>query len=247
MSFFGKNIKKIRSVKKLSQQAFADIFSLKRGTLGAYEEERSEPKIDTIIKIANYFSISIDNLLTKNITVNQLLRFNEGITTDINQIVKASFTDIPFVNSLNSHQFITDFKTTENYDSLPVLSMPITATAALLAFTVANLYMVSNEEGLFPGDVVVGESTVPENLTKDDVVIVLANDALSIRRYNATDTGYHLSADHIHIAPIIIPYGITIHFWKVSYVFLKRYPKFTSKLDIQLDKLDTVLKQLNKV
>ena len=29
MSFFGKNIKKIRSVKNLSQQAFADIFGLK--------------------------------------------------------------------------------------------------------------------------------------------------------------------------------------------------------------------------
>ena len=76
MSFFGKNIKKIRGVKKLSQQAFADIFSLKRATLGAYEEGRSEPKIDTIIKVANYFSISIDNILTKEITVNQLLSFN---------------------------------------------------------------------------------------------------------------------------------------------------------------------------
>ena len=46
MSFFGKNIKKIRSVKSLSQQAFADLFDLKRGTLGAYEEGRSEPKIE---------------------------------------------------------------------------------------------------------------------------------------------------------------------------------------------------------
>ena len=65
MSFFGKNIKKIRSVKNLSQQAFADLFDLKRGTLGAYEEGRSEPKIDTIIKVAKYFSIGIDSLLPR--------------------------------------------------------------------------------------------------------------------------------------------------------------------------------------
>ena len=102
MSFFGKNIKKIRVIKALSQQAFAELFSLKRATLGAYEEGRSEPKIDTIIKVANYFSISIDDFLTKEVTVNQLLRFNGGITTDINQIVKASLKEIPFVNSLNS-------------------------------------------------------------------------------------------------------------------------------------------------
>ena len=100
MSFFGKNVKKIRGVKRLSQQAFADIFLLKRATLGAYEEGRSEPKIDTIIKVANHFSISIDVMLTKEITVNQLLRFNEGITTDINQIVKASFKEVPFAAML---------------------------------------------------------------------------------------------------------------------------------------------------
>ena len=50
MSFFGKNIRKIRTVKSLSQQSFAEMFELKRGTLGAYEEGRSEPKIDTIIE-----------------------------------------------------------------------------------------------------------------------------------------------------------------------------------------------------
>ena len=55
MSYFGKNIRKIRSLKSLSQQAFAELFDLKRGTLGAYEEGRSEPKLETLIKIASNF------------------------------------------------------------------------------------------------------------------------------------------------------------------------------------------------
>lgn len=246
MSFFGKNIKKIRSVKGLSQQAFADIFSLKRGTLGAYEEERSEPKIDTIIKIANYFSISIDDILTKNITVNQLLSFNEGITTDINQVIKASFTDIPFVNSLNSKMFIDNFKTTKSYQNLPVIKLPIPSNSQLLAFTVTNLFMVSNEEGLFPEDIVIGENTISEDLIKGDVVITLANDMLFIRRYNTEGTNYYLSADHVNIPPIIIPHETNIDFWKISYVFLKRYPEFTSKLENQLNQLNTELKRLSK-
>ena len=58
MSFFGKNIRKIRSVKTLSQQAFAELFDLKRGTLGAYEEGRSEPKIETILQKKIKTSIS---------------------------------------------------------------------------------------------------------------------------------------------------------------------------------------------
>lgn len=245
MSFFGKNIKKIRGVKKLSQQAFADIFSLKRATLGAYEEGRSEPKIDTIIKVANYFSISIDHILTKEITVNQLLSFNGGITTDVNQVVKATFTEVPFVNQLNCKIFIKDFSTSHSYRSLPKIKIPIEQKKNLLAFTVQDLFMVSNEEGLFPNDIVIGESTKPKDLNKGDVVIILANDDLYIRRYSTSDKGYSLLADHIHINPVNIPYNATIYFWKVSYVFLKRYPKFASKLEVRINQLDAELKRLS--
>lgn len=73
---FGRNIKKIRSIKKLSQTAFAEIFALKRSSIGAYEEERAEPKLETIIKIATHFNISIDNLINSTITVNELVNFN---------------------------------------------------------------------------------------------------------------------------------------------------------------------------
>jgi transcriptional regulator with XRE-family HTH domain len=245
MSYFGKNIKKIRGVKGLSQQAFAELFLLKRATLGAYEEGRSEPKIDTIIKVANYFSISIDDMLTKEITVNQLLSFNGGITTDVNQVVKAGFVEVPFVNALNSKMFIDDFKTSQSYSSLPKIMIPVEKSSHLLAFTVQDLFMVSNEEGLFPNDVVVGESTSPKDLTQGDVVVVLVNEELLIRRYETSDSGYNLLADHVNIPPITIPYKVPVHFWKVSYVFLKRYPKFASKLEARINQLDAELKRLS--
>ena len=245
MSFFGKNIKKIRGVKGLSQQAFAEVFSLKRATLGAYEEGRSEPKIDTIIKVANYFSISIDDILTKEITVNQLLSFDGGITTDVNQVVKGSFTKVPFVNALNSKMFIDDFKTSQSYSSLPTITVPVEASLHLLAVTVQDLIMVSNDEGLFPGDVVVGSSIDSKDLVQGDVVVVLVHDELHIRRYNTSSTGYSLLADHVNIPPIVISFEIAVHFWKISYVFLKRYPKFASKLEARINQLDAELKRLS--
>ena len=75
MSFIGKNIKKIRSVKQLSQQQLSDILGVSRASVGSYEEGRAEPKIDTIIRLAKHFSISIDALLTREITVNDILHF----------------------------------------------------------------------------------------------------------------------------------------------------------------------------
>jgi len=75
MSKIGSNIRKIRSVKGLSQAAFADLFGLSRASVGAYEEGRAEPKFDVVIEIANYFSISLGDIFTQDLTVNQLTNF----------------------------------------------------------------------------------------------------------------------------------------------------------------------------
>jgi len=76
MTYIGKNIRKIRTVKKLSQAAFADLFGLARPSVGAYEEGRSEPKTETLIQIAQHFGLSVDLLLTKELTVNELYNFD---------------------------------------------------------------------------------------------------------------------------------------------------------------------------
>ncbi|AZB00729.1 XRE family transcriptional regulator [Chryseobacterium joostei] len=73
MSFFGTNIKKIRQVKGLSQKAFADLLDLNRGVISSYEEERAEPKIETILKVASHFSLDLDKLLTETLETDQLL------------------------------------------------------------------------------------------------------------------------------------------------------------------------------
>ncbi len=76
MSNIGKNIRKIRSVKNLNQTQFAELFDLKRASIGAYEEGRAEPKIATLSQIANYFGISVDDLLNKELSVNDLYHFD---------------------------------------------------------------------------------------------------------------------------------------------------------------------------
>lgn len=82
LSFFGSNVKKIRQAKGLSQKAFADLFDLSRGVISSYEEGRAEPKIETILKVANHFNLSLDRLLTEAVQVNQLTN-----VSDINQLI----------------------------------------------------------------------------------------------------------------------------------------------------------------
>ena len=246
MSFFGKNIKKIRGVRKLSQQAFSEIFSLKRATLGAYEEGRSEPKIDTIIKVANYFSITIDDILTKEITINELLSFDGGFTTDVNQVVKMGFAEIPFVNELNMRKFISDFTKSEDYDLMPKIKVPMTAEDNRLAFVVQDLVMVRNEEGLFPGDVVIGKRISSEEMKSGDVLIVLVKDGVYVRRFCKNDSYYELKADHINVSSKIINFDEDVCFWRVSDVLLRRYPNFTSKFEVRMNELNAKIEKLSK-
>lgn len=76
MSKFGKNIKKIRNVRGLTQAQLAEMIEVNRGVISSYEEGRAEPKIETIIKTAEVFQLSIDLLLKNSVTVNQLSGFS---------------------------------------------------------------------------------------------------------------------------------------------------------------------------
>lgn len=67
MSIFGNNIKTLRNSLQLSQQEFGDLFSLSRGSIGSYEEGRADPKIESLVKISNYFNLSVDDLLKKKL------------------------------------------------------------------------------------------------------------------------------------------------------------------------------------
>jgi transcriptional regulator with XRE-family HTH domain len=76
MTYFGTNLKKIRQIKGLSQQAFAELIDLNRGVISSYEEGRAEPKIETLLRIATYFGIPTDDIISKPLTVNQLANFS---------------------------------------------------------------------------------------------------------------------------------------------------------------------------
>jgi transcriptional regulator with XRE-family HTH domain len=80
--YFNINIKYLRTQKELSQQILANELGLKKSNVGAWEEGRAFPKQETLIKLANYFSCSIDDLLTKDISQNA--QVNAQVNTQVN-------------------------------------------------------------------------------------------------------------------------------------------------------------------
>ncbi|WP_062056638.1 helix-turn-helix domain-containing protein [Aquimarina longa] len=244
MSFFGKNIKKIRGVKSLSQQAFAELFDLKRGTLGAYEEGRSEPKIETLIKIANHFSIAIDDLLTSELTVNQLLKFKGDFTTYTKDLKREQFVEIPCITDTTSSDYITLHTKEDFIKELPILQLPVNPTKEFRGYTVSNLEMTSHDKGFYPKDIVIGEKvpkTVIKKLNNGTLVFVVVGDKLIFRRLYVTNNNVVLRADHKNIEDSVYPLAEIKEIWRVRYVFFKRIPEFGSDVE---DKLLSIEKEL---
>lgn len=109
MQAINKNIKKLRALKGLNQEEFAKIFNLSRANIGSYEEGRAQPKIDTATRIANYFSISLDDFVNKELSVNDLsgfyeLKVNEVQTPSINE---SRVVSIPYIHFDELRKFLS--------------------------------------------------------------------------------------------------------------------------------------------
>ncbi len=58
-----KNLKKLRTEFKISQQQLANAIGVSQQSVNKYENQDVEPDIAVLIKIADYFSVSVDYLI----------------------------------------------------------------------------------------------------------------------------------------------------------------------------------------
>lgn len=59
----GKQLKYLRELKRKSQQEVCSILNIEQSTLANYENDKRVPKIDILIKLAEYYNVSVDYLL----------------------------------------------------------------------------------------------------------------------------------------------------------------------------------------
>src|ERR1700712_4787560 len=68
MSIAAQNLKYLRKLRGWTQEEFATKLKIKRSLLGAYEEERADPRIEVLEAVSNIFKLSMDELLLKDLS-----------------------------------------------------------------------------------------------------------------------------------------------------------------------------------
>ena len=110
-----KNIKKLRALKGLNQAEFAKIFGLTRANIGSYEEGRAQPKMEVVVKMADYFGIRLDEFVSKELTVNDLSGFKNLPENKVMAIQKESpLATIPYVEEKSIKKFLSIGRSAEN-------------------------------------------------------------------------------------------------------------------------------------
>jgi len=122
------NIKYLRKKNGLTQQQFADAMEIKRSLVGAYEEERAEPKYDLLKKFAVYFELSIDELI--NEVIND--KWQQKPSNNNNNVRVLSITvdkddneNIELVPIKASAGYLNGYGDPEFVGALPKFSIPI--------------------------------------------------------------------------------------------------------------------------
>ena len=64
MSSIGARIAHLRAKRGMSQEELAKLLKIGKSTLGMYETDKREPSHETTTRIADYFEVTIDWLLT---------------------------------------------------------------------------------------------------------------------------------------------------------------------------------------
>ncbi len=259
MSYIGKNIRKIRTVKKLSQAAFAELFDLARPSVGAYEEGRAEPKLDTVIQIANHFGISVDSLLTKELTINDLYNFNihvEGGASGrhddgkkaamYSQMIKSVFVpaakQVEYIVHINNRDFIA---------GLPKILIPNHHDKNHRAFEMTAGDMHDHFHGLNVGDMVLGRKMdSPFNFEDGKIYIIVTQEKIIIRRTKQEKNALILIPDNPAWKNMEIKTGAILEAWEVVGYYSDRVDapaRVPERLMVLEDQMEKLLKRLEKI
>jgi len=99
MSDFSLNLKRLMNEQNLTEQKLADFLGLTRQAVNSYCTGKASPKADTIIKLADYFGVSCDYLLTGKEKESQEL----GLSGDtIHYLKKCGKEELELINQLLS-------------------------------------------------------------------------------------------------------------------------------------------------
>lgn len=80
-------LKELRKEKNLTQTDVAQILNIQQATYSGYESEKYEPTLETLIKLADYYHVSLDELIGRPTSLINKMLLSEREQSIIDKIL----------------------------------------------------------------------------------------------------------------------------------------------------------------
>ncbi len=82
MSLFSKNLRFLRKKGSYNQEEISLLFNKKANTIGNWENQKSEPSLAELMKLGEYFKVTIQELLYADLEAESFQRISESKPSD---------------------------------------------------------------------------------------------------------------------------------------------------------------------
>lgn len=216
MSKIAYNIRHLRELKKLSQEALSEELKITRARLGAYEESRNEPPIEILIRLSDYFRISVDALIKADLRktdVNSLMKIGENRLLFPVILDKENNDRIEVVTGKASAGYLNGYADPEYIEKLPFMELPFKITGKHRTFPVKGDSMPP----LGTGDYVVGKYLESSKNISDGKTYILltTTDGIVYKRVKRKSQALlELHSDNKIYKPYVLKTQDVIEIWE---------------------------------
>jgi transcriptional regulator with XRE-family HTH domain len=165
MAIANKNLKYLRKLRGWTQEEFANKLKIKRSLLGAYEEERAEPRIDVLEIVCDIFKLTLDEILRKDLSDNKSNYLAKRRALKL----ASGRPDIPFVPIKAAAGYLAGYADPEFVDELNTFTLPMLAGGNYRAFEIIGDSMLPTPSG----SVIVGEKLEHLEDVKNNTACIL--------------------------------------------------------------------------
>ncbi len=216
MSKISFNIRHLRELKKLSQESLADELNITRARLGGWEEARNEPPIEMLIRISEYFHVSIDILVKADLRKTDLASL---VKLGNNRVLFPMVIDqenrdvIEVITEKASAGYLNGYSDPEYMEKLPAMNLPFVFSGKHRAFPITGDSMPP----VTKGDYIVGKYIEKLSEVADGKTYILLSKEEGIvykRLYRKNKTTFELHSDNRSYPPYNIEAKSILEIWE---------------------------------
>ncbi|HCZ35640.1 MAG TPA: transcriptional regulator [Cytophagales bacterium] len=244
------NIRILRRRLSLTQDQFAQKLGIKRSLVGAYEEGRAEPRLELMQKMAEIFSMSVDQLIGQDFSAGAepvVKSYERGKDVLVVTVDAEQKHNIEFVPMKAAAGYLNGYADMEYVKELPLFSLPNLKQGTYRAFEISGDSMLP----LMPGSIVVGEYVENLKHIKNGKTYILVTEREGIvykRVFNYLDENgsLFLVSDNRQYAPYQLRGEDVLEAWAAKAYISVQFPDVAEKQEVTVDQLASVMLDLQK-